>query len=104
MISLRAVGALDRCATFPRPLSLMAVSCIAIPNAILRSFYEQNLRVVEDAGNDAALTWALRVCLNRPRQAIWYLARGARDRSRRYLTRLAGGGRRRPAVAPVTSR
>jgi hypothetical protein len=100
MISLRAVGALDRCATFPRRLSLPAVATIAIPNAILRSFYEQNLDVVLRAGRDPALAWALRICLNRYRQGLWYVVRGARNRLRRYAARLLPEAGRRLGAAP----
>ncbi len=100
MISLRAVGALDRCPTFPRRLSLPAVATVAIPNAILRSFYEQNLDVVLRSGHDPALAWALRICLNRYRQGLWYLARGARNRARRYASRLMPQASRRLGLVP----
>ncbi len=100
MISLRAVGALDRCATFPRRLSLPAIATVAIPNALLRSFWEQNLDVVLRSGDDPALAWALRICLNRYRQGLWYLARGARNHARRYAGRLFPRASRRLGVAP----
>ena len=89
MVSLRAVGVLDKCRTFPGKLNLLSVACVDVPNPIMRSFYEQNLRVVVSTGRDPALLLALRIALNPLRQQLWRLGRGARNRIRRFVAGLA---------------
>lgn len=63
MVALRAVGALDRCATFDRPLDLAAVARMDVEDVSARGFAEDNLRFVEARGGDPALTAALRASL-----------------------------------------
>lgn len=89
MVSLRVVGALDKVRTFPGKLNLLSVATVDVPNPILRSFYEQNLRVVLSTGRDRALARSLRITLNPVRHHLWHLARGGRNRARRFLVRVA---------------
>ena len=63
MISLQAVGTLERCTAFDKKLDIEAVSRIKIGNYRLLHFAEENLRVLENNGNDPALAEALRVCI-----------------------------------------
>ncbi|MGH7857039.1 MAG: hypothetical protein ACREQY_06865 [Candidatus Binatia bacterium] len=63
MISLRIVGALERCPTFESPLDLDAVRRLEIPDDNIRSLTRENLEAAESRGDDQALVEALRSCL-----------------------------------------
>jgi hypothetical protein len=64
MVSLQAVGALERCSSFNQKLDIEAVSRMEIwPDRIL-PFAEENLRALEYSGNNSDLTEALRSCIN----------------------------------------
>jgi hypothetical protein len=65
MIGLRIAGALPRCAGFPQPLDLDAVTGMDVGNVHRRAFAEDNLRAAEARGDDPALAGALRACLAR---------------------------------------
>jgi hypothetical protein len=87
MVNLRIAGALDRCATFARPLDLGAVSSVVIPDECARIFVEENLVACRAAGNDPDLERALEGCLAaHPSRLRALLAEG--DLRRRALRRL----------------
>jgi len=62
MISLQALGVLDRCATFNKPLDLDAVSLMDIRYEILY-LVEENLRALEQSSGNAELTEVVRSCI-----------------------------------------
>jgi hypothetical protein len=65
MAALRAVGALERCPAFARPLDLDAVATLGAPPPQLVSEYTDVLAWVEARGHDPALARALRAGLAR---------------------------------------
>ena len=65
MINLRAVGALDRCKTFPRELDLERVREIRIRSDEDLAYVAANLRAVEERQSDEELVAALRDCFAR---------------------------------------
>ncbi len=62
MVSLRAVGALDRCPTFPLPLDLKVVARLIIEDDDTMKLVEENHDFVRRRGTDPALERALRYC------------------------------------------
>ncbi|MBI4699105.1 MAG: hypothetical protein HY758_09465 [Nitrospirae bacterium] len=63
MLALQAVGALERCKTFPQKIDPDAVSRITLDE--LRDIYaKENLRALEKKGGNDELTDALRFCIN----------------------------------------
>ncbi len=62
MISLKAVGALERCTTFDRRIDIEAISRMKFRDQLL-PFAEENLRSLEKKGNDPDLAKALRFCI-----------------------------------------
>ena len=62
MVSLRAVGALDRCATFPLPLDLKVVARLIIEDEDTLKLVRENHDFVRRRGTDPALERALRYC------------------------------------------
>ncbi|MBI4698001.1 MAG: hypothetical protein HY758_03585 [Nitrospirae bacterium] len=63
MVTLRAVGALDRCATFHRRLDLKELEKVEIPNQGLFKSYQSTLQAVEENDTDPELAKALRKCI-----------------------------------------
>lgn len=63
MINLKAIGALERCKAFKKPLNLSLVARIEINDANTKAFVEENLRAIEKQNNDRALAQALRKSL-----------------------------------------
>ncbi len=63
MATLRAVGALDRCATFRHKLDLETLAKVEIPDEGLYKSYQSTLQTVEMNGNDPELTKALHKCI-----------------------------------------
>jgi hypothetical protein len=68
MISLHAVGALERCKTFNRKLEPDAVSHVEIEHDLALYHVEENLRAIERLGNEPALAQALRNCIGNYKQ------------------------------------
>ncbi len=62
MVSLRAVGALDRCTTFPLPLDLKVVARFIIEDEDTLNLVRENHDYVQRRGKDPALERALRYC------------------------------------------
>ena len=63
MLALQAVGALERCTTFPQRIDPEAVSRIKLDE--LRDIYaKENLRALENGGSNPVLAEALRFCIN----------------------------------------
>ncbi len=63
MLALQAVGALERCKTFPQKIDPEEVSRIKLDE--LRDIYaKENLRALEKSGSNSELTEALRFCIN----------------------------------------
>lgn len=62
MVNLRAVGALDRCRSFPVGLDLRKVARIRIEDPDTLSLVRENLVHVQQHGRDPALERALRYC------------------------------------------
>lgn len=62
MVSLRAVGALDRCTTFPLPLDLKVVARLIIEDEDTLKLVRENHDFVRRRGTDPALERALRYC------------------------------------------
>jgi hypothetical protein len=90
VITLRILGALDRCPTFSRPLSLSAVARMRPLNPPIYAL--ENLRALEARGTDPALARALRDSI-RGRyyrglwglgRAVWRAGRTMRGRLRRF--------------------
>lgn len=63
MTSLRALGALERCATFDRPLSLRRAAFVPMDDSN-RFYAEENLRLIARCGGDPPLEKAVRDSLN----------------------------------------
>ncbi len=80
MVSLRLVGALERCPTFAGSLDLKAVARIKFTDPIVRARIEDILHTAEIAG-DQALVRALRNCLTQ-RYHLGFWSLGARVRGR----------------------
>ena len=62
MISLQALGVLERCVTFNQPLDLDTVSFMDIRYEILY-LVEENLRALEQSGGNTELTEVVRSCI-----------------------------------------
>ena len=62
MVSLRAVGASDRCQTFPVPLDLKIVARLIIDDEDTMNLVQENHDFVRRRGTDPALERALRYC------------------------------------------
>jgi 7-cyano-7-deazaguanine synthase in queuosine biosynthesis len=63
MLALQAIGAIERCETFPQRIDPEAVSRIQLDE--LRDIYaKENLRALEKKGGNDELTDALRSCIN----------------------------------------
>jgi hypothetical protein len=65
MVELRATGALDKFRTFTRPLDLTEVAKMALEDPWIRDFAVQDLRELEEHGNDPQLAEALKAALSR---------------------------------------
>jgi hypothetical protein len=65
MISLAAIGALERCSTFPDEVSVPALASLSMTQRSSRFFMAENLRALEESGSDPDLTAAVRSCLSR---------------------------------------
>lgn len=63
MINLKAIGALERCRAFNRPLNLSLVARIEISDENTKVFVEENLKAIAASNSDPALAQALRKCL-----------------------------------------
>jgi hypothetical protein len=86
MVSLRLVGALERCPTFAHPLDLEALGRIRMTDPILRARMEDMLQSAED-GADTELVRALRNCLSQKYyRGVWRVASGVRRRVWRRLS------------------
>jgi hypothetical protein len=64
MATLRLMGALDRCNTFPLGLDLEALAWIKIPDDGVYRSYQNLLQVVKMSGNDPELEKALYECIS----------------------------------------
>jgi len=84
MVSLRLLGALDRCPTFDRPLDLAKVARSNGAAAAVRCYIEENLQAAQRLGADAALIEALRCSVD------GVYRRGPRGWPRRAVNRLLG--------------
>jgi hypothetical protein len=62
MIGLQSIGAFGRCTTFNRKIDSDAVSRMKLRDQLL-PFAEENLRLLENTGDDPELTEALRFCI-----------------------------------------
>jgi hypothetical protein len=89
MISLAAVGALDRCSTFSTPLRADAVSSLAIVDPAARAFARQNLQAMESRQIEPEIAAALRLALKRS-IGLRGLPRRTAVRARYLRKRLAG--------------
>jgi hypothetical protein len=65
MVSLQAVGALDRCQTLPRRVEPWRVARLPISTPSTRFFMTENLRALEESKHDPDLAAAIRTCLAR---------------------------------------
>jgi hypothetical protein len=65
MLSLLAIGALDRCPTFERGLEARRIAGLRLHNEGMRAYARQNLQELERGGHPRALIQALRVALRR---------------------------------------
>jgi hypothetical protein len=65
MANLRAVGALDRCNTFPHKLDLEALAHVEIIGELNYKCYQATLLAVEMNGNDPELVNALSGCIKK---------------------------------------
>jgi len=65
MVSLQAVGALNRCTTFDCELNPEAFSHVEINSDLVLYHVEDNLQAITKAGNDPPLIQALSSCINR---------------------------------------
>jgi hypothetical protein len=63
MATLRAVGALDRCATFRHKLDLETLAKVEIPDEGLYKSYQSTLQTVKINDNDPELAKALHKCI-----------------------------------------
>jgi hypothetical protein len=79
MAAIRALGRLDRCATFPPALDLKALARLPLDLGEWRLLIEEALELVTRAGTDRELARALRLCLARHRRRQW------RTRAARWL-------------------
>ncbi len=85
MVSLRILGALERCRAFDRPLDLAAVARMPISSD--RSYLIQNFEAAEHDGTDPELVRALRDCVSeRFHRGLWPVARRLRGWARRVVT------------------
>jgi hypothetical protein len=82
MISLRTIGALQKCPAFKSPLDLKALARLRVAE-LHRAHFENNLRVLESSGSDPELADALRRCLRNQRRKD--LARHALQRLKSRL-------------------
>lgn len=64
MVNLRAVGALERCTTFDRPLSLRRLAWTTYHDENTRAFVAENLAAVRARGGDPELERALQAMLD----------------------------------------
>lgn len=94
MTELAAVGALQSCRTFDRPLDLEAVSRVVLDDAAARQFVAENLSSLRQRGGDKRLERALAISLGK---------HPLRDTQRR-VRRHAGRVRRRLVGPPDTAR
>ena len=65
MVSLRAVGSLERCETLPQHVEPWRVARLPISTPSTRFFMTENLRALEESGRDPELAAAVRTCLGR---------------------------------------
>lgn len=87
MVSLRAHGALGRCATLPEKIDNRAVSRMVVePDAMI--YVEENLAALRRLGEDRALARALVSAMRRSRRRS--IARALKRRAPAPLRRLAG--------------
>jgi hypothetical protein len=63
MVSLRIVGALDRCRTFNGVIDLSTVASLDLPNEHVRAIWEDSLLELRKNGRDPALVEAMSRCL-----------------------------------------
>jgi len=92
MVALRAVGALDRCATFPHPVDLERIERLAIHSPGRLAEWQEAAAFLETSGDDPALLRAIRRALRAshaagPRRAYWALRRLRRLRGQRRAPR-----------------
>jgi hypothetical protein len=67
MISLRALGVLDRCKTFVHPLTNWSIYSTYMFRSDIRYFVEFNLELAEQVGSDQELIKILRQISKSPR-------------------------------------
>ena len=72
MINLTAAGAMDRCATFAKPLQPELIPQLLMKSKSTRSFAFENLKALKAAQKNSSLAIALEACIERnlPRQFI----------------------------------
>ena len=63
MVGLKIAGALDRCATFDRPLNYGDISRVTFVSPSQRDLMVENYRAARQAGVDPALILALKRCV-----------------------------------------
>jgi hypothetical protein len=78
MINLAAVGALERCHTFAKPLDIDRVKQLLAGTHGVEVFLTENLRALEESGSHPELAAAVRAVLNRPRWQMQTIATGRR--------------------------
>lgn len=78
MINLAAVGGLERCQTFARPLDLDRVRGLLADTHGTRLFLRENLRALDESGANPPLAAALRTVEGRPRWRMQSIRIGRR--------------------------
>jgi len=88
MISLHAIGALERCTTFKEDIDLAIVSRLVIDDDNARAFVMENLKALESRPEDRELRSALETALNQSAMKKW-LRKFVRQKEKR-IRRLLG--------------
>lgn len=78
MINLAAVGALERCRTFAKPLDIDRVKQLLAKTHGVEVFLTENLRALDESQAHPELAAAVRAVLNRPRWQMQTIATGRR--------------------------
>lgn len=78
MINLAAVGGLERCHTFAKPLDIDRVKQLLAKTHGVEVFLTENLRALDESGSHPELAAAVRGVLNRPRWQMQTIATGRR--------------------------
>lgn len=102
MMDLRAAGALERCPTFNRPLTLDKIRLLDMRKAAFRAYYVSTLAQLQQTGTDAKLAAAIEEALSeRHYRGIEGLCRDASKPLSQYFLRPVFGPVMRPLEQSV---